>query len=299
MKQVAAILLCWSVLTTNVWAAEHATNAQEAFDAGNVAYQQQEYQKAIYAFQHATQYDPEYYEAYCLLGLMYLLNDEVSRGLNMLTYATQTFPKQGYAFGLLGDYYQTQKNTEKALEFYQKAVDLKLPRAEKKTYTERLKNLQSAKEEALNLKTAAASDIISTVQLDDTDDWSVAYATNEPDYWEITYQYKDEDILKDDWTQKTTLKCIRNKIGTKPFKVLFSDITDEFIARGIALANAESSFRSGSFTTSQGDNRSIVYAFVNGRNLCLAERTKNSRWLQQEPTIWLNQLRQIKIIGDR
>ncbi len=290
------LVLCGA---SDVWAKkekdEPKSPAEKAFEAGELAYERKQYQNAIYAFQRATQYDPENYESYCMLGLMYLLNNETERGLNMLTYATQTFPKQGYAFALLGDYYHTQNKVDLALKNYQQAIDLKLPREQKTTYKNRLEDLVARQKEKMNLNTSAASKIIHSVQLNAESEWTVDHAESTENHWMITYKYQDEDLLSNKWTQKVTLTCQLNKVGKKPFKELFSDIVDSYLKRDISIANIDHGFRTGSFTTSHIDTRSVVYTFINERDLCIAEREKRERWLINEPVVWLETLKRIKI----
>ncbi len=272
--------------------------AKEAFKAGESAYRRKEYQNAIYAFQRSTQYNPQNYEAYCMLGLMYLLNNEIKRGLNMLTYATQVFPQNGYAFALLGDYYHTQNKIQQALQSYQTAIDLTMPIEQKTKYTKRLDEVLNSQKEKLNLQTSAAKSIIKSVQLNAGEDWSVDHAENTDTYWKITYKYKDEDLLSDKWTQKITLQCYRNKTGKKSFKELFKEITTGYMKNGMSISNTDPGFRSGSFTTSHKKNRSVVYVHTHGRDLCVSEREKQDRWQLNEPGDWLVSLQKITIADE-
>ena len=56
-----------------------ASEGLDAYNAGMNAYKRQEYQNAVYAFEHAVNLDEKLYNAWCMLGLSYILNDEPTR----------------------------------------------------------------------------------------------------------------------------------------------------------------------------------------------------------------------------
>ena len=99
----------------------NTNEGENAYQAGINAYNRDEYQNAVYAFENSIAYDPTLYKSYCMLGLSYILNDEPEKGIETYQQAIKKFPDEWNAYILAAEFYETQGNNSEALSYYLQA----------------------------------------------------------------------------------------------------------------------------------------------------------------------------------
>ena len=96
--------------------------AYQVIQIGQSLAAEDEWQLAFFAFQRATQLNPEYTEAWAYLGLA---QQELGQdGYQALSRAIELNPESLAANALMGAYWRSQGEPEKALPFFQTASDL-------------------------------------------------------------------------------------------------------------------------------------------------------------------------------
>ena len=180
---------------------------EAAYNAGMKAYNNKEYQKAVFAFENSLTYDPSLYKSYCMLGLSYILNDEPTKGVNMYREAIQKFPSEWNAYILLAEYYETQKNHSEALSYYLQASDI-LPPKEAKKYEKKINELKEKQQDEWAVTEREKEKILSNILTPlDMEKWRVALVEKKESAIHVVYGLKSENYRSGKWSQILDLTC--------------------------------------------------------------------------------------------
>ena len=180
---------------------------EAAYNAGMKAYNNKEFQKAVFAFENSLTYDPSLYKSYCMLGLSYILNDEPIKGVNMYREAIQKFPSEWNAYILLAEYYETQQNHSEALSYYSQAIDI-LPKKEAKKYDKKINELKEKQKDEWAVTEREKEKILSNILTPlDMEKWRVALVEKKESAIHVVYGLKSENYKSGKWSQILDLTC--------------------------------------------------------------------------------------------
>lgn len=186
--------------------------------AGCKAFKNKEYKTAIYNLEKAIQTDDNLYEAYCLLGISYGLNNDVKKSEEILIKATKKFPDRWNAYTFLGDIKRAQHLTSGAIDYYEKAKSLpSMPENGKKYYTNLIQQvIQEQKSyEGLDTNTISKNIKPNIIVNLDPNIWTLAYLRGDEENWIMEYGLKGEDVINYKWSKLFTLNFFsKNKYGT-------------------------------------------------------------------------------------
>ena len=180
---------------------------EAAYNAGMRAYNRQEFQNAVFAFENSISYDPSLYKSYCMLAMSYILNDEPARGVKTYREAIQKFPTEWNAYILLAEYYETQQNHSEALSYYLQASDVLHPKEAKK-YIKKINDLKEKQKEEWTVSESEKEKIISNILTPlDLSKWRVALVEKKETAVHVVYALKSENYKAGKWSQILDITC--------------------------------------------------------------------------------------------
>lgn len=275
-------------------------NAEKAYKAAMKAYEAQEYQKAIYAFQNSIRYDPLYYKSYYMLGLTYILNDEPEQGEETLLSAIREFPLKWNAYILLAEYYATHDQYDSSIRYYQQALDLtSMPRKEKRTYQAKMNQVIKQRRSTWSVSEAGKKEILSSLNVPlDFTQWRAALIEKRKTDFHIAYSLKEEDYKANKWKKSLDITCseVSNQKNTG-----FSSV-NEWLASYYRKLDADLD------TIEETENSRIFETFVRKPSLfivgrifptktgfCIAQYLQKSRMKENERQDSITLLKKINI----
>lgn len=184
-----------------------ASEGLDAYNAGMNAYKRQEYQNAVYAFEHAVNLDEKLYNAWCMLGLSYILNDEPQKGEKTYLKAIDSFPNEWKAHSLLAEFYESQNNHEKALIHYRKSSEL-MPEKEAKKNQDKISSIQKKQSKSWSVSETEKEAILSNIMIPfDKNVWRPALVEKKENALHVVYALKNEDFRSGKWSRIVDMTC--------------------------------------------------------------------------------------------
>lgn len=118
------LLLLLVLMTANVlpYAPAWAEDYLDYYEQGEFALQVQKYDRAIEFFTKSIQDSPSFFVAYQRRAIAYSRKGEYDKSIQDLKQATQLNPDYPDAYGLLGRVYEIKKDNAAALEAYREAL---------------------------------------------------------------------------------------------------------------------------------------------------------------------------------
>lgn len=193
------------------------TEAEEAYQAGMHAYNNEEYQNAVYAFEHSISYDPALYKSYCMLGLSYIFNNETEKGLYTYLKAIKKFPDEWNAYILIAEFYEAQGKSDEALAYYLKAENL-LPPNKQKKYQSKIQKLREIQKNSWIVSETERENILSNILSPfSKNDWVASVVEKKEAGIHIIYSLKKENYQKNNWSKILDLTCTYTKKQTESY----------------------------------------------------------------------------------
>lgn len=301
ITKIIMVISIFVLLNTGiVFVAEAKVNhAEKAYEAGMTAYGNEEYQKAVYAFQNAIKFNEKLYKAHYMLGLALLMNGEPEFAERSLLDTISTFPKEWKAQILLGEYYGTQQNYDLAIAYYQTALENKtMPKADKATYQEKLDALIKEKDELWHVSEEEKDKILKRVVLSsDIKTWRPVVIEKYGNDLHLSYLPKEEELEGGKWKTMLDIKCQTPGLGG--FSEINQDTADYFRKQGAQLTTIEQLPEARVFETklSKKPNVHIIgRLFKTAAGFCTAQvMRQKSKFKEKEFDEWVNRIRMIDI----
>lgn len=270
----------------------------KAYNAGMAAYKKKEYQNAVYAFEHSINFDPKLYNSWCMLGLAYVLNDEPQKGEETYLKAIENFPNEWKAYTLLAEFYKMQNNSEKALLYHQKGLDL-MPKKESKNYQKKIDALKSEQETEWVVSETEKENILSNIITPiDKNLWRVALVEKKESAIHVAYALKNENYRSGKWSKTLDLTCTYTE---KQDSAHFNKI-NEWMASTYRRSNADMDTISKTNTTRLYESaiydkkvNIIGYIFPVNKGFCIAQFMYKKKLSTKEKNNWYSDIKKITV----
>lgn len=274
------------------------SEGEKAYEAGMSAYKKQEYQNAVYAFEHAINFDPKLYNAWCMLGLAYVLNDEPQKGEKTYLKAIENFPNEWKAYTMLGDFYKSQSNTEKALIYHKQALEL-MPKKESKSHQKKIEALKADQQEEWHVSETEKEKILSNIITPmDKNVWRPALVEKKENAIHVAYSLKNENYRAEKWSRILDLTCTYTE---KQDATHFNKI-NEWMASTYRKNNADMDTISKTSTSRLYEStiydkkvNIIGYIFPAKNGFCIAQFMYKKKISAKEKNNWYNNIKKITV----
>ncbi len=270
----------------------------DAFNAGMRAYKAQEYQNAVYAFENAIHFNPKNYQAYCMLGVSYILNDEPKKAEKTYLQAITDFPREWKAYILLAEFYETQTDYDKALTYYQTGMDL-MPAKQQKTYQKKLDEVKSALKDDWTVSEAEKERIISNIIMPlDSEIWRAALVEKKESATHVVYGLKSENYKAKKWSIALDLTCTKtSKQDIRSFNRINEWLASSYRKSGADMDTLERSSTSRLYETNiYKENKKIIgYIFPVRKGFCIAQFMYKKKLPATELSKWQNIVKKIVV----
>ena len=298
LRIYATILILCAIITpvSVAWTAPRVNHAEKAYEAGVMAYNQGEYQKAVYAFQNSIGYNDRLYKSHYMLGLALFMNNEPHIAESVLMQAIEEFPKEWKAQAILAEYYAGQKKYESAINYYQNVLDVKgLPRKEKKEYQTKLEEITAERAEQWRVSEEEKDKILSQIKLPiDMKSWRPALVEKRNTDLHVAYLPKDEDLTNNRWRTMIDVLCKAPNFGG--FQQINQETADQYRELGGEMNTLEQIGDSRIFETRLSNKTYIVgRLYKSSIGYCLVQVMKKSRFKTKETDDWVNKLKTVLI----
>ncbi len=274
-------------------------HAQNAYEAGMQAYENEDYQKAIYAFQNSIGYNKKMYKSYYMLGFSLFMNNEPQAAEESLMNTIEKFPKEWKAQALLAEYYAGQKNYDLATVYYQKTIDAaNISAGDKANYQEKLDALINERKEQWRVPEEEKDRIIKQfkVQLD-MKKWRAAVVEKQGNDIHLSFIPKEEDYADNAWNMMYDISCQTPQLGG--FTELNQNMADQLRKQGATMDTIEQAGESRIFETKL-PQKPVIYVigrlFRSPLGFCTAQiMKKKRRFKDDEAAEWVDKLKLISI----
>ncbi len=274
-------------------------HAQLAFEAGMTAYQNEDYQNAIYAFQNSIGYNKKMYKSYYMLGFSLFMNNEPQAAEESLINTIEKFPHEWKAQALLAEYYAGQKNYELATVYYQKTINAKniLP-YERESYEEKLAALQKERADQWRVPEEEKDRLIKRFKMQlDMKKWRAATIEKKGTDIHIAYVLKDEDVVDNAWSNMVDIVCITPKLGG--FAELNQNTADQYRKQGATMDTIDQTGESRVYETRIPGKQPVYIIgriFKSNAGYCTVQvMRKKKRFKDFEQSEWIDKIKLITV----
>lgn len=268
-----------------------------AYSAGMRAYEKQEFQNAVYAFENSIAYNPSLYKSYCMLGLSYILNDEPQKGVETYQEAILKFPNEWNAYILMAEFYETQKNPGEALSYYLQATNL-LPEKEAKKYEKKIKVLKEQQKEEWTVSESEKDKIVSNIYTPlDMEKWRVSLVEKKESAVHVVYGLKSENYKTGKWTQILDLTCTyTNKQDRENFNQINEWMAANYRRNNADMDTVYKTDVSRLYEVNIHEQRTQVigYIFPASKGFCIAQFNYKKLPAKDKET-WMDSIKKINV----
>lgn len=296
MSKLLTICFCFLVLCS-VPAFSADIRGEKAYDAAMKAYNEKEYQKAIYAFQNSINYNPLLYKSHYMLGLTYILNDDSQKGEETFLTAIHEFPLEWKAYVLLAEYYAEREKYDLALNYYQQALNLKgMPKKEKRIYQAKMDQVVKQRRQTWSVSEAEKKEILATLDVPlDFREWRAALVEKKGTDFHVAYSLKEEDYKADKWKKSLDVSC---SVVSAPngFPQINEWLASYYRKLDADMDTVEETSNSRLFETFVRKPQMFIIGriFPTETGFCIAQYIQKSRIKDSERDDWITFLRKIQ-----
>ncbi len=218
---------------------KQVNHAQNAYEAGLKAYENEDYQNAVYAFQNSIGYNKKMYKSYYMLGFALFMNNESDAAEESLLNTIDKFPKEWKAQALLAEYYAGKKNYELATLYYQKTIDSPtIKGSEKSAYQEKLNALIKEREEQWRVPEEEKDKIIKQFKTQlDMKKWRAVVIEKRNSNVHVSFIPKEEDFENNAWQTMLDINCQTPALGG--FSEINQNMADQLRKQGASMDTIE------------------------------------------------------------
>lgn len=301
-RKLNVLIVCSLLLISQgVFAAEEKINhAENAYDAGMVAYENKDYQNAVYAFQNSIDYNSKLYKSHYMLGLSLFMNNDVSNAVHVLKKVSADFPKEWKAQVLLGEYYAGQKQYDLGISYYKQALESrKLKKDEREIYQTKLEKLRKEQADKWRLSETEKINVLNDIKFNLDRNWRAAIIEKQEDNIHIVYASRDDDYQDDKWKTVVDLMCYPATKGMSFNQ--FNEITAEKYREVDAeMDTLELDLDARIFETrTDGNPRLYIIGriFSTPRGYCLAQVKSKSKIKEKDLNKWIDIVKGVQVNG--
>ena len=285
-------LICFSSFT---YATEEGT---QAYNAGMSAYKRQEYQNAVYAFEHAVNLDEKSYKSWCMLGLAYILNDEPKKGEETYLKAVEGFPNEWKAYTLLAEFYESQKDYEKSLSYYRQGMSL-MPPKEAKKYEKKISVLQKEQEADWVVSETEKEKILSNIITPfDKNIWRAALVEKKDSALHVVYALRNENFRLGKWSRILDITCTyTEKQDTKNFNMINEWLAKTYQKNHADMDTIEKTTNSRLYESIIHDKKLNVVGYITPakNGFCIYQFMYKKKISAKEKNNWLNNIKKVTV----
>ena len=299
-KTINKLIICSLLLISQgAFSAEEKVNhAENAYDAGMVAYNNKDYQNAIYAFQNSIDYNSKLYKSHYMLGLALFMGNDVPNAVRILKKASADFPKEWKAQALLGEYYAGQKQYDLGISYYKQALESrKLKKDEREIYQTKLEKLKKEQADKWRVSETEKTNILNSVKFNLDRNWRAAAIERRGDNLHMVYASRDDDYQNDNWKTIVDLMCY-SATKDMPFNQ-FNEITaQEYRELGGEMDTLEQDLNTRIFETrTDGSPRLYIVGriFHSPQGYCVAQVKSKSKIREKELNKWIDIVKGIQV----
>lgn len=301
-KKINILIICSLLLISQgVVATEKKVNhAENAYEAGMVAYNNKDYQNAIYAFQNSLDYNSKLYKSHYMLGLALFMNNDVSNAVRILKKASADFPKEWKAQALLGEYYAGQQQYDLGISYYKQALESRLlKKDDREIYQTKLDKLKKEQADKWRVSETEKTNILNTIKFNLDRNWRASVIEKRDNGLHMVYASRDDDYQNDVWRTVVDLMCYTQTKGM-PFNQ-FNEITaQKYREMGGEMDTLEQDLNSRLFETRTDDKPRLYIIgriFHSPRGYCLAQIKSKSKIKEKELDKWIDIVKGIQVNG--
>lgn len=275
-----------------------STEGLNAYEAGMNAYKRQEYQNAVYAFEHAVNFDQNLYKAWCMLGLSYILNDEPQKGEKTYLKAIDAFPNEWKAYSLLAEFYESQDEHEKSLTYYRKSMEL-MPEKESKSYQNKISNIQKEQAENWIVSETEKEKILSNIIVPiDKNVWRTALVEKKDTALHVVYALKTENFRAGKWSRILDMTCTyTSKQDTANFNKINEWMASTYRKSNADMDTIEKTSTSRLYESIIHDKKLNVLGYITPakNGFCIYQFMYKKKISAKEKNKWMQHLKKITV----
>lgn len=293
---IPAMILFAVCISSIGQAAPKVNHAEKAYQAGLQAYEQGEYQKAVYAFQNSIGFNEKFYKSYYMLGLALFMNNEPESAEQVLQQAITDFPKEWKAQVVLAEYYAGQKKYESAIAYYDKVLDSKnLSKKDKEKYQAKKDEIIAERSELWRVSEEEKEKILKQVKLPlDMKVWRAALVEKQNSNLHLSYLPKDEDLTTGKWKIMIDVLCKTPELGG--FEQINQETADQYRELGADLNTLEQVGDSRIFETRLPNKTYIIgRLYKSSVGYCLIQVMKKGKFKEKDTEDWITKLKTVII----
>lgn len=293
---IGSICICSSVQAAKKKEINHAENA---YQAGMMAYKKNDYQNAIYAFQNSLEYDSQLYKSHYMLGLSLFMNNEPQPAIQALKKAMSEFPKEWKAQALLGEYYTGIKEYDLAIMYYQNALSSsKMKGGDKKTYQSKLNEIQQLQENLWRVSEEEKSKILKSINIElNQQNWWPIVVEKRNENLHLVYSLKEEDYQTDRWKTIVDVMCYTSE-KDKGFNFINEKIATYYRSFGGELISLQDGIDSRLFETRTTEKPRLTVLgriFNSPLGYCVAQMQSRTKLKEKDKKEWIRILNKIQL----
>lgn len=295
---VLIMSLCWLGLTAEAAKKKEVNHAENAYNAGMVAYEKQDFQNAVYAFQNSIDYNSKLYKSHYMLGLALIMNNEPESAVYVLRKAVNDFPHEWQAQALLGEYYAGIGDYENGISFYQKALESKkMNKADREKWQEKLAAVEKEQTAKWRVSEEMKAEILKAIDTKLDANWRPRVIEKQGQNLHMVYALRDDDYQAGKWKNIIDLKCYTDK---KEFGYAYANerVVADFRLKGAELDTVEQDDDVRFFETQIDDKKRLYIVgriFPSPLGYCLAQVQSHSKMKEEEMREWVEVLRNFKL----
>ena len=275
-----------------------STEGTRAYNAGMNAYKRKEYQNAVYAFEHATNLEPNLYKAWCMLGLTYILNDEPKKGEATYLKAINAFPNEWKAYSLLAEFYESQNDYEKSLSYYRQSIEL-MPEKEAKSYKDKISNLQKEQSKNWSVTEAEKEKILSNIIVPlDKNIWRTALVEKKETALHVVYALKTENFRADKWSRILDITCTyTSKQDIESFNKINEWMASTYRKNNADMDTIEKTSTTRLYESILHDKKLNVLGYItpNKNGFCIHQFMYKKKISAKEKNKWIQNIKKVTV----
>ena len=304
MRKIYALLFLTGALLlygTTVEAAKKpkvVNHAENAYEAGMKAYEKQEFQNAVYAFQNSIDYNSKLYKSHYMLGMALIMNNETQSAVRVLKNAVNDFPNEWQAQALLGEYYAGIRDYENSLSYYRRALEAKkIKGADKETVQKKITEIERKQEAEWRVSEEMKSKVLKAVDTKLETSWRPRAIEKRGKDLHVVFASRDDDYQSGKWKNIIDLKCYTDK---KDFGYAYANerVVADFRAKDAELDTLEQDEENRYFETQVNDKQKeyiVGRIFPSAMGYCLAQVRSHTKMKEADLREWVEVLRNFKV----
>lgn len=214
MKNISKIttLIFLFFLLCNVSFAQTNNTYISSYNKGVQAFKNKNYTTAVVELNKAIKTNPKFYNAYCLLGIVYGMQGKVIQSKQVLEKAIQISPNKWQAYSYLGDIERSQHLYPLAIEYYEKAISISSLEEKGKQYYRNEINKIKLEQDKYNSQANIKKNHPNYFDIALPSNWKMAMEMCNGKQYLVEYGLNGEDVKNYKWTQLITLQFLDKSI---------------------------------------------------------------------------------------